>query len=155
VLFILQSYNEQLYFIGICHYLFHYHTGRGDKEHGTYGIRMLPTKTTRQEMHVKSHNEKRSRNHCCRGKAISITYFEPAFIDLVTQYAKRMRLIILSSLACLTVPFFPHYITRWTIFRKKSLLKTKCLPWFSKQLLSETFLLLNSNSARYYHLHVK
>jgi hypothetical protein len=56
-------------------YLFHYRTGRGDKEHGTYNIHMLSTQATRQEMHVYNHSEKRSRNHCCRGKVKSITYF--------------------------------------------------------------------------------
>jgi len=62
-------------------------------------------------MHALRHTEKRSRNHCCRGKVIGIRYFEPEFVDLVIQHAKRKSLIILSSLACLTVPFFPNYTT--------------------------------------------
>jgi len=48
----------------------------------------------------------RSRNHCCSGKAKTITYSESAFVGLVIQYAVRMRPIILSSVACLTVPYF-------------------------------------------------
>jgi hypothetical protein len=48
----------------------------------------------------------RSRNHCCQGKAISITYSECVSVALVIQYAKRMRRIILSSVACLAVPYF-------------------------------------------------
>jgi len=36
---------------------------------------------------------------------------------------------------------FPHYLTNYTIFEKKSL-NTKCVFWFSLQLLSETFLIL-------------
>ena len=48
----------------------------------------------------------RSRNHCCRGKAISITYSECVSVALVIQHAKRMRRIILSSVACLAVPRF-------------------------------------------------
>jgi hypothetical protein len=36
---------------------------------------------------------------------------------------------------------FPHYLTNGTIFEKK-LLNTKCVFWFSLQLLSETFLIL-------------
>jgi len=36
---------------------------------------------------------------------------------------------------------FPHYLIDGTIFEKK-LLNTKCVFWFSLQLLSETFLIL-------------
>ena len=36
---------------------------------------------------------------------------------------------------------FPHYLTNGTILEKKSL-NTKCVFWFSVQLLSETFLIL-------------
>jgi hypothetical protein len=36
---------------------------------------------------------------------------------------------------------FPHYLTNGTIFGKQSP-KTKCVFWFSLQLLSETFLIL-------------
>jgi hypothetical protein len=50
--------------------------------------------------------EARSRNNCCRGKAINITYSECVSAALVTQHAKRMRRIILSSVACLAVPYF-------------------------------------------------
>jgi len=42
----------------------------------------------------------RSRNQCCRGKEISITYSEDVFVDLVIQHAKRINRIMLSSLAC-------------------------------------------------------
>ena len=37
---------------------------------------------------------------------------------------------------------FPYYIINGTIFGEKKLLKTKCVFWFSLQLLSETFLIL-------------
>jgi hypothetical protein len=50
--------------------------------------------------------EARSRNYCCRGKAISITYSECVYVALVTQHAKRMRRVILSSVACLALPYF-------------------------------------------------
>jgi hypothetical protein len=50
--------------------------------------------------------EVRSRNNCYRGKAISITYTECVSVALVIQHAKRMRRIILSPVACLTVPYF-------------------------------------------------
>ena len=41
--------------------------------------------------------EGRSRNHCYSGKAISITYSECVFVALVTQHARRIRRIILTS----------------------------------------------------------
>jgi len=37
---------------------------------------------------------------------------------------------------------FPHYLINCAIFEKKKLLETKCVFWFSLQLLSETFLIL-------------
>jgi len=45
------------------------------------------------------------RNHCCRGKAISITYSECVFVALVTQHEKRMRSVML-SVTCPAVPYF-------------------------------------------------
>jgi hypothetical protein len=57
-------------------------------------------------MYLKSNIEARSRNHCCRGKAVSITYSQCVSVALVIQHAKRMRRIILSSVACLAVPYF-------------------------------------------------
>jgi hypothetical protein len=50
--------------------------------------------------------EARSPNHCCRGKAISITYSECVSVALLIQYAMCLRYIILSSAACLAVPYF-------------------------------------------------
>jgi len=43
----------------------------------------------------------RSRNHCCRRKAIRITYSEFVSVASVIQHAERMRRVILSSLAVL------------------------------------------------------
>jgi hypothetical protein len=48
-------------------------------------------------MYIYCNSEARYRNCCCRGKVISITYSECVFVALVMQPAKRMRLIILSS----------------------------------------------------------
>ena len=50
--------------------------------------------------------EARSRNHCCRGTSITITYSECVSVALVLQHAKRMRRITLSSAACLVLPHF-------------------------------------------------
>ena len=54
----------------------------------------------------KRNTEARLLNRCCRGKAISIAYSESVFVALVIQHARRLRRTILSSVACLAVPFF-------------------------------------------------
>jgi hypothetical protein len=46
-------------------------------------------------MYVTLNMEARSRNHCCRGKAVSITYSECVSAALVIQHVKRMRSIVL------------------------------------------------------------
>ena len=48
----------------------------------------------------------RSRNHCCRGKPVSINYYECLSAALVIQHAMLMRRTILSSVACLALPYF-------------------------------------------------
>jgi hypothetical protein len=50
--------------------------------------------------------EERSRNHYYRGKAVNITYSKCVSVTSVIQHAKRMRLILLSSLAYPAVPYF-------------------------------------------------
>jgi len=57
-------------------------------------------------MYVLRNIEERSYNHCCSGKAINITYSECVFVALVILHAKRTRHIILSSVACLALPYF-------------------------------------------------
>ena len=55
--------------------------------------------------------EARSHNHCCRGRAVSITDSECVFVAFVFQCAMRMRHTILQSVACLVIPYFfllPH-----------------------------------------------
>jgi hypothetical protein len=41
-------------------------------------------------------------------------------LALVTQHAKRMCRIILSSVACLAVPHFSHHVTNGMAFEKKN-----------------------------------
>ena len=72
---------------------------------------------TRQPMHVKRNNEERSYNHCCSGKAISITYSEFVFVALVIQYAIRMRNIVMCPVRLHSI--FPHYLINGTILGKK------------------------------------
>ena len=55
----------------------------------------------------------RSRNHCCREIEIIITYSECVSVALVIQHAKRMRRILLSSMACLALQYV------YTVARKR------------------------------------
>jgi len=49
------------------------------------------------------------------------------FLALNIQHEIRMSRVILSSVACLTVPyFFPYYLINGTIFKEK-LLGKKCV----------------------------
>jgi hypothetical protein len=75
-------------------------------------------------MYYKRNTEARSRNHCCRGRAISITHY--VSVALVIQHAKRMRRIILSSVASLALPYFSTLSHKRYDFRKK-LLSIKCV----------------------------
>ena len=55
----------------------------------------------------------------------------------------RCACAILSYVACLALPYFSTFShKRHDFLRKKKLLNTKCVFWFSLQLLSETFLVL-------------
>jgi hypothetical protein len=64
------------------------------------------SKLTRNALYVERDVEEVSRNHCCRAKAIRITYSECVFITVVIQHARRMLRVTLSSVDCLAVPYF-------------------------------------------------
>ena len=81
-----------------------------------------------------------SRNHCCSGKTISVICCQCVSVAIVMQHAMRMRHTVVCGLPRSTI-FFPHYLINGTIFEKK-LLNTKCVFWFSLQLLYVTFLIL-------------
>jgi len=65
-------------------------------------------------MYVERNIEARSCNHCCSGKAISITYSECVSVASGIQQAKRLHLITLSPVACLAPPYFS------TLFHKRN-----------------------------------
>ena len=107
---------------------------------------------TKQYRHCtqKRNIQVRSRNHCCCGRAINVTYSDFVTIALVTKQAKRMRRTILSCVACLAIPGFPHSHKRHDFRKKKKniyiyiyiyILNVNVFS-YSLQLLPETFLIL-------------
>jgi hypothetical protein len=66
-------------------------------------------------MHVQRNFQARSRNHCCREKAISITYSVCVSVALIVQHIKRMRSITLPFVACPALPHYPRRIINGTI----------------------------------------
>jgi hypothetical protein len=89
-------------------------------------------------MCVQRNIEAGSCNHCCSGKALSITQPVCGFVALSIQHSMRMRQIIIYGLPGLsTLPHKRHD------FRRK-LLNTKCLFRASLQLLSEIFFILRT-----------
>jgi hypothetical protein len=51
--------------------------------------------------------KERSRYHCCRRKAINITYSQCVSVALIIKHAKLLGLIVLSSVTCPTLKHFP------------------------------------------------
>jgi hypothetical protein len=107
------------------------------------------TEQARQLMY-KPNIETRSRNHNCRGKAITITYSERVSVALSTQHAKRMRPIIFLFVTCLDLPYFPSLSNKWHDWRKKVMehkLRVLIFPTNFVWNISHS----KKNSARYFH----
>jgi hypothetical protein len=100
----------------------------------------LESNQTKQAIYVYRNTEARWRNHCCRGQAISVAYSACMSVALVIQHEKRMRPIIMSSVACLTLPYLSTLSYYRHDFRKKITEHKVCVFQFSLQVLSETFL---------------
>ena len=99
--------------------------------------------------HIQCNINARSCNHCCSEKAIIISYSECVSVLLIIHHAKRMRHIILLSVAVWLYKFFQYYLTKGMIFRKK-VSNIKCVFWFSLQ-LRQKMTHSKDNSAIYYH----
>jgi hypothetical protein len=63
---------------------------------------------TRQVIYVWRNIEACSRNHCFRGKVISIKYCDCVFVALVVYHENRMRHVMLPCAACLALTTFSH-----------------------------------------------
>jgi hypothetical protein len=88
------------------------------------------SKQDRQCMYERN-TEARSRNHCCRGKAVSPTYSECVPVGLFPQRAKRMRHVILSPVACPAVQYFCTEFHKRHDFREKVIEYKICVLNFS------------------------
>jgi len=95
---------------------------------------------TMQALYAWRNREALSCNHCCRPKAVSITYSVCVLVASVIRHAMRMRHTVICGLPASTI-FSPHYLINGTIFGEK-LLNTKCVFWFALQLLCELVLIL-------------
>ena len=77
--------------------------------------------------------ELHSRNHIWRGKAIITTHYASVYLASFITRIKRMRHIILSSVSCRSVPYFPTPHTQHQIRKnnKQFIAHKKCVCNFS------------------------
>jgi hypothetical protein len=77
-------------------------------------------------------------NHCCSGKAISVTYSECVFVAQGIQHRMRMRHIVICGSSSCTVSFKIYLINYVNFHKEGSLSLDGVLPYTS---LSEIFLI--------------
>ena len=86
---------------------------------------------TREAMYVWRNIEARSRNHCCSGKAISITYCV-CLLPYLSSIQSACALLCRQLWPVPLYHIFPHYLINGTIFGgKKKLMNVKCVSTFS------------------------
>ena len=115
---------------------------------GHIDIAVMSRRITRQTLYVYCNIEGRSRNHCCRGKAIRTKYYVCACVCVggggglnhPACKAHAPYYIVICGLSGSNT-LLPHYLINNTIFGNKSL-DIKCVFSFSLQLSSLTFLIL-------------
>ena len=76
-------------------------------------------------MYVQRNIEVRSCNHCCGGKAMSITYSECVFVALGIQHAMRMRHVVICGTVLYSI--FLHYLINGEILEKGKSLNMNCV----------------------------
>jgi hypothetical protein len=90
----------------------------------------MPNKTGDRQSTYKCKIEARSCNHCCCGKAISITYSECVFVALVIQHAIHKHCITMSFVSCQALQYFSTLSHKRHDFRKKVIEHKICVLIF-------------------------
>jgi len=91
-----------------------------------------------------------SPNHCYCTKARRITYSECVYLALVIQHAKRIRLVTLSPVVCLALPYFSTSSHKRHDFWKKVIAHKECVL-ISSTAVACSFSHSRKNSASYFH----
>jgi hypothetical protein len=97
-------------------------------------------------------------NHCCSGKAISITDSECVFLALVIQHTIYIRCIVLSYVACSALQYFSTLSHKWYYFRKKKTIFTAhkiCILIFSTTSVSNISYSATYHKCTHICLHAK
>ena len=82
-----------------------------------------------------------SRNHCCRGKTISITYSECVFVALFNQHEKCIPVLYCHLWPVWLYRILPNYLIKRQNFRSKILEHKKCILILSTNLSEIVFIL--------------